>query len=231
MGNSIVNIPNTDMDEEVHRRLCLGLGITPEDLAQMTHCAGRVPGLEKQCADLLKTCSALEKLVKASLCPANIPYSPVTLDKLSKENQVEITEVVKDAGIGYVDQYPVPPGKRIRLIQSQRPGYSPVSLMLALNLANDGKNHLDLAITYYITIDPKERGENVGEYRGFQFFNDKGAPTSQPFPTYRNLPMTVGTREYLVIEIHHQGKSNSLESAWAAASINVVGWFLACGTD
>ena len=235
MGNSIVNIPSTDvvdMDEEMHRRLCQGLGMTPEDLAQMAQCSGRVPGLEKQCNELIKRCSALERLIKASLCPANIPFSSVTLDRLSKESQVNITEVVKGIGNDYVDEYPVPPGKRIRLIQQRRPGYSPASVTIALNLDSDAKNYLDLAVRFYVTTDPEERGEQVGgEYRGFQFFNADGIPTPQDFPTYKNLPMTIGTEEYLVIEIEHYGQKNNLLSAFVAATVNVKGWYLACGID
>jgi len=221
-----------DIDDEVHRRLCQGLRSTPEELALMAQCARRVPQLESNCLELTKRCAALEKLIKMVNCPANMNVSAVTIDKMSKEGQVKIGEIVKDLGGDYVDAYPVPPKKKIRLIQKARPGYSPTMLTVALNLANDGKNHLDLAVRLYVTTDPREQGEGVGgEYRGFQLFNNDGTPTPQKFPTYKNMPMTIGTLEYLIVEIEHTGTANNLVSAFATVGVNAQGWFAACSTD
>ncbi len=232
MNEGIIQMTSAEADDELHRRLCQGLRSTPEEQALMAQCARRVPRLEESCQQLIARCSALEKLLDAVRCPANMNISPVTIDKISKETQVNVSEIVTGLGGDYVDAYPVPPKKRIRLIQRARPGYSPKEITIALNLANDGKNHLDIAVRLYVTTDPTDRGEQVGgEYRGFQFFNNDGIPTPQPFPTYKNMPMTVGTLEFLVIEIDHTGSSNNLVSAFAAASVNAQGWFAACGTD
>lgn len=232
--SSIVRMTSTDVeaDDELHRRICRGLKMTPEEYAQMTRCAGRVPGLENRCRELAAECEALKRLITASYCPANMNFSQVSVDKVSKETQVNVTEIVKGLGGDYVDAYPVPPGKKIRLVQRSRPGYSPKTITVALNLANDGKNFLDLAVRFFVTTDARERGEEVGgEFRGFQFFNNDGIPTPQPFPTYKNMPMTIGTLEFLVIEIEHQGSANNLVSAFAAASVNAEGWYAACGLD
>ena len=235
MNESIAKMTTSgamDVDDEVHRRLCQGLRSTPEQLALMAQCARQVPKLESSCRELTQRCAALEKLLDMVNCPANMNVSAVTVDRISKETQVNVSEIVKGLGGDYVEAYPVPPKKKIRLVQKARPGYSPKTITIALNLANDGKNHLDIAVRLYVTTDPRDLGEGVGgEYRGFQFFNNDGIPTPQPFPTYKNMPMTIGTLEYLVIEIEHQGSSNNLVSAFAAASVNAQGWYAACGTD
>jgi hypothetical protein len=159
-------------------------------------------------------------------------FSAVTINKYSHQNQVNVNTPVTGLGPPYNDTFPVNPGTKIRLIQETRPGYSPKKMTIALNLANAGTNYLDLAITFYITTDPKQQGEQIGsEYRGFQFFNLEGQPTPLDFPTYQQNPLTIGTHEWLVVEIAHQGAANNLVSAFVAAHVNAEGWFAACGED
>lgn len=217
---------------DLQRRLCEALGVTPEDWALFRQLARRMQAVEQQCQSVVHTCATQGSLMRLACCPANMLYSQLTINKYSHQNQVSVNIPVTGLGGDYVDTMPVPPGKKIRLIHMQRPGYSPTMLTLALNLANNGTNFLDIAVTFYVTEDAKEQGEKIGsEYRGFQFFNNEGIPTPVPMPLYKNLPLTIGTMNYLMIELHHQGSANNLVSAFAAAHVNAQAWYAACGLD
>lgn len=233
-NQAIVHVLNGDFPDEqrreLMRRLCECLGITPEEWALMRQVARQVGSLSTQCRTVTQRCATLEHIQKQSCCPANMNYSAVTINKYSHQNQVNIDTVVTGLGAPYVDGYPVNPGSKIRLIQEARPGYSPKKMTVALNLANQGTNFMDLEVSFYITTDPKQQGEKIGsDYRGFQFFNNEGQPTPLDFPTYQQNPLTIGTREWLVVEIAHKGPANNLISAFVAAYVNAEGWFAACG--
>lgn len=231
---------------DLARRLCEALGMTleelavlrqisrmtPEDWALIRQISKRMQAVEGQCQSVVHTCATQANLLRIACCPANMLHSQVTINKYGHQNQVNVNVPVTGLGGDYVDNLPVPPGKKIRLVHIQRPGYSPTQLTLALNLANNGTNYLDIAVTLYVAEDPKEQGEKIGsEYRGFQFFNNEGIPTPLKMPLYQNQPLTIGTMNYLVIELHHQGAANNLVSAFAAAHVNNEGWFAACGLD
>jgi hypothetical protein len=215
---------------EMMARICDCMGVTPEEWAQIRQMVRRVEAVEGRCTSVVHSCATQENLLKMACCPANMMYSQITVDKFSHQNQVPVLTPVTGLGGDYVDSLPLPPGKKIRFRQERRPGYSPKQVTVAQNLANDGKNYLDIAVTFHVSSDPLDPGDKIGSvYRGFQFFNNEGIPTPQPFPTYRNLPVTVGTQEYLIIELHHQGSANNLVSAFLAAHVNSEGWFAACG--
>jgi hypothetical protein len=217
---------------EAMRRICHVLGISPEDLALLRAMTDRLNRVEGQCKTVTNRCGSLENVLKMACCPANMLFSQVTINRVSHQNQVNVVTPVTGLGGDIVDSFPVPPGKKIRLIQARRPGYTPVNITVALNLANNGTNYLDIVVRFYVSTSEKELGENLGsEYRGFQFFNNDGIPTPLPFPLYLNNPLTIGSEEYLIIELEHTGTANNLTSAFASAFVNNAGWFAACGID
>ena len=226
----LIGSDGRDLEEETLLRLCRVLRISPEDLAMLRLFGKRCDAIERDCRSLGQRCGAIEGVLDQTCCPANMNYSQPTIDKFSHKTQVNITNVVTGLGGDYVDTMPLNPGKRIRLIQEQRPGYSPVNVTVALNLANQGTNYLDLEVTFWVTTDPQIQGEQLGsEYRGFQFFTNEGVPTPIPFPTYKNMAVTIGTMNYLAIEIAHKGAANNLVSAFVAVQVNSQGWYAACG--
>ena len=233
-NHGIVQVLSNDFTDEnrrdMMRRICECLQISLEDWALLRTLARRVDTVEGRCASVVNSCASTENILRIACCPANMPFGQLTIDKYSHQNQANIITPVVGLGGDYVDAMPVTPGKKIRLIQTKRPGYSPTAITIALNLANNGTNYLDIAVSFFVTTDPQEQGEMVGsEYRGFQFFNNEGIPTPIKFPLYKNMPVLVGTNEYLVVELHHQGAANNLVSAFAAAHVNNEGWFAACG--
>lgn len=232
--SAVIHVMNpstaADDEDEKMRMVCSYLRITPEEWALIRQAARQVGSLNTQCRTVTQRCATLEHIQKQSCCPANMNYSAVTINKYSHQNQVNVNTIVTGLGAPYVDTYPVNPGSRIRLIQEARPGYSPKKMTVAFNLANQGTNFSDLEVSFYITTDPKQQGEKIGsDYRGFQFFNNQGQPTPIDFPTYQQNPLTIGTHEWLVVEIAHQGPANNLVSAFVAAYVNAEGWFAACG--
>ena len=229
--SSIVRMTSTDVeaDDELHRRICRGLKMTPEEYAQMTRCAGRVPGLENRCRELAAECEALKRLITASYCPANMNFSQVSVDKVSKETQVNVTEIVKGLGGDYVDNFPVPPGKKIRLIQRRRPGYLPNKIEVDVSLANAGTNYLDLKVQFFLTAAENEIGEAIGpRYAGNQFLNKDGTQIHKPFPEYRSAPLAIGSLELVAVEVTHTGQSNALDSASVRLPYDEKFWAKMC---
>jgi hypothetical protein len=228
----IHNPMNADTSRELQRRICHVLGISPEDLALLRALSDRMVRVENGCTTVTRRCDDLQNVLRQACCPANMLYSQITINENSHKDQVNIVTPVTGLGDPYVDSLPVPPGKKIRFVQEERPGYSPVDITVALNLANNGTNYLDIVVRFYVSTKPTGPGTQVGsEYRGFQFFSNDGLVTPIKFPLYQNSPVTVGSKEYLLIEIEHLGTANNLTSAFASARVNNAGWYAACGPD
>jgi hypothetical protein len=228
----IHNPMNPDTSRELQRRICHVLGISPEDLALLRALSDRMVRVENGCTTVTRRCDDLQNVLRQACCPANMLYSQITINENSHKDQVNIVTPVTGLGDPYVDDFPIPPKKKIRLVQEERPGYSPVDITVALNLANNGTNFLDIVVRFYVSTKPTGPGTQVGsEYRGFQFFSNDGLVTPIKFPLYQNSPVTVGSKEYLLIEIEHVGTANNLTSAFASARVNNAGWYAACGPD
>jgi hypothetical protein len=233
--NQDIMLPEQYSDATRHeamRRICHVLGISPEDLALLRAMTDRLGRVESGCTSVTRRCDDLQNMMRQSCCPANMLYSQVTIDEYSHKAQVNVIKPVIGLGGDYVDDYPVPPKKKIRLVHEQRPGYSPVDITIALSIANQGNNLLDIVVRLYVSTKPEGPGTQIGsEYRGFQFFTNEGGVTPVKFPLYQNSPVTVGSKEYLIIELEHVGTANNLTSAFASVSVNNAGWYAACGPD
>jgi hypothetical protein len=143
---------------EMMARICDCMGVTPEEWAQIRQMVRRVEAVEGRCTSVVHSCATQENLLKMACCPANMMYSQITVDKFSHQNQVPVLTPVTGLGGDYVDSLPLPPGKKIRFRQERRPGYSPKHVTVAQNLANDGKNFLDIAVTFHVSSDPPRSG-------------------------------------------------------------------------
>ncbi|MBK8260015.1 MAG: hypothetical protein IPK80_01605 [Nannocystis sp.] len=121
-------------------------------------------------------------------------YSQIPINENSHKDQVNIVTPVTGRGDPYVDDFPIAPKKKIHLVEEDGPGSSPVDITVALNLANNGTNFLDIVVRFYVSTKPTGPGTQVGsEYRGFQFFSNDGLVTPIKFPLYQNSPVTVGS--------------------------------------
>jgi len=195
------------------------LAANPGGLERLLRCADRLPevervviGFEDRCRTTISRCDAIETLCRNYMCPGNVNFSQRTLDEYSGKSQIKLNVIVKDLGDPYVNNYPVPPGKKIRLTHESRPGYSPTSIRVDLNIANNGNNYSDFTFQFF--LGSKQSGLLVGDaYDGNMFLNKDGSQIQVPFPEYRNVPLDVGSLETLSVEITNNGAANNLTSA------------------
>jgi hypothetical protein len=146
---------------------------------------------EDRCRNTVTRCETLEMLCRTYVCPGNVNYSQRTLDEYSGLNQVKLSEVVTGLGDPYVNAFPVPPGKKIRLTHRPRPGYTPTTIRIDLNIAGGGNNYSDFSVQFYLVpggVD-SNLGMTIGNnYDGNMFLNKDGGQIVVPFPEYRGAP-------------------------------------------
>lgn len=123
-------------------------------------------------------------------------------DEESNANLIKLDEVVTGLGDPYVDHFPVPPGKRIRLITRERPGFKPEWTRVDYVLANDCVNYLDIkGQLLLIPIGEKPVGAKLGP----TFW---GKQLDVPLPKCRGTPLLIGSLERVAIDLEQTGPNN-----------------------
>jgi len=196
---------------------------TPGMLDQMMRCVARVSeverhlaGFEDRCRTTVNRCDSIEMLCRNFLCPGNVNFSQRTLDEYSGLSQVKLTEVVTGLGDPYVNAFPVPPGKKIRVTHRARPGYTPTNIRIDLNIAGGANNYSDFSIQFYLVPGGVDSGIGLAvgnNYDGNMFLNKDGTQIAVQFPEYRGNPLDIGSLETLAVEIRNGGAANNLDSA------------------
>lgn len=199
------------------------LAYNPGILERMVRCADRLPeierclsGFEDRCRTTTNRCDALEMLCKNFLCPGHLNFSQVTLDNYSSKSQVKLAEVVTGLGGDFVNAFPVPPGKKIKLTHKPRPGYTPTVIRIDANIAGGGNNYSDFTFEFFLVPGGMNSvlGFELGDkYDGNIFLNKDGSQISVPFPEHRNHPIDIGSLETLSVVITNGGAANNLDSA------------------
>ena len=199
------------------------LANNPALLSEMQRCIQRMPDLERQCSSFeercrstVSRCETIEMMCRNFLCPGNVNFSQRTLDEVSGRSTVKLTEPVTGLGDPFVNNFPVPPGKKIRLTHRSRPGYTPKEIRIDLNLAGGGNNYSDFLILFYLVpggVSTTTGLEASDAYDGNLFLNKDGSQLVVPFPEYRNMPLDVGSLETLAVVISNNGAANNLDSA------------------
>lgn len=193
------------------------LAQNPAALQQMLRCAQQYPEVQRllstqedRCRTLQTKCDTLEMLCRSFLCPGNVNFSQRTLDEYSGKSQIKLAEVVKNLGEPFVNTFPVPPGKKIRLTHKARPGYTPTEIRIDMNIAGNGNNYSDFSFQFGLSPLDFEIGDN---YDGNIFLNKDGTQIAVPFPEYRGSPLDIGSLETLAIVISNNSAANNLNSA------------------
>lgn len=219
--SSLVATQGLPMDEhrrmEMKRQMCQIVGFDFDALlGEVKELCRQRDRYRDDCESLRRRCDTLEAMQRLMCCPGNMQYSNVTLDEYSGNNQVNLEEVVKGLGGDYVDAFPLPPSKTIRLTHVARPGYMPEKIAIDFALANSGDNYLDLSMQFYLVPGGQNPlGKPFGpRFRGNQFINKDGTQIHIEFPPYRDQRLTVGSLERLDLEITHTGAVNNLNSVF-----------------
>ncbi|MEZ4448283.1 MAG: hypothetical protein R3B09_02305 [Nannocystaceae bacterium] len=183
----------------------------------MPRLVSRCESLESLVRRLKSRCDATDKMFERTVCSGQVLYSQRTLDEYSDDSQVNLTVVVQGLGAPYVNGFPVPPGQKIRLSHSPRPGFTPTKIAVDLNISGGGNNYLDFLLQLFLVPGgvSSATGLEVGsQMRANQFLNKDGTQIHVDFPTYRNCPIDVGSAEQLVLDITNTGAANNLDSAF-----------------
>ncbi len=238
----LVQQPNEQ--QEMFLRMCTGLGFKPRTMFMLSQYADQLiecmptlqkcqptlerlqtcaPALERfpqECSrleELVAQCNRFEKLMKyLSCCPQQQQFGNVTTDYYSSITTVDLEKITTGLGDPYVDQFPVPTSKIIRLVQTApRPGYVPEQIEINMVMANNATNYLNLTVQFYV-------GERkIGSaWKGSHFLDQDGRTKKVPFPTFRDEVIVIGSDDTLAVEISVSGP-NSLE--YAAVTIHIDG--------
>ncbi|MFY0531669.1 hypothetical protein [Nannocystis pusilla] len=200
------------------------LAENPAALQQMLRCAQQYPEVQRQlnqaedrcrtmqtkCDSLEAVCRTLDMLVRSFLCPGNVNFSQRTLDEYSGKSQIKLVEIVKDLGDPFVNAFPIPPGKKIKLTHKSRPGYTPTEIRIDMNIAGNGNNYSDFTVQFYLQPLNLDIGD---EYDGNIFLNKDGTQIAVPFPEYRGAALDIGSQETLSVVISNNSAANNLNSA------------------
>jgi len=199
------------------------LSCNPGLLDRMLRCVERMPDIERhlsgfddRCRATVSKCETIELLCRNFLCPGNVNFSQRTLDGYSTRNTVKMTEIVTGLGDPFVNSFPVPPGKKIRLTHKARPGYTPTEIRIDMNLAGGANNYSDFLTIFYLVpggVTTEQGIEATDAYDGNLFLNKDGGQLVVQFPEYRNMPLDVGSLETLAVVISNNGAANNLDSA------------------
>ncbi len=132
----------------------------------------------------------------------NLLYAPITTNKFYLSGQTDIDEVVEG-------QIPVAPGASVLLSQGARPPWPAACYSLRYTLANNGTNHSDVQIEWFIddvALDKKQYGNAIYNPDGTLIGNGM-----LPLPLAGGEPCCVGGNNRLRARISHRGKNNQIE--------------------
>jgi hypothetical protein len=161
-----------------------------EQFPYIQSCVAKVEG---QCRSISQRCDATDMFMQGYVCPGQVNYSQRTLDEYSDDAQVNLEDIVTGLGGDFVNAFPVPPGKMIRLTHKSRPGYTPTKIAIDMNFAGGANNYLDFTLQFYLFPGGVSTGlglEVGSQMRGNQFLNKDGTQIHVPFPEYRNARST-----------------------------------------
>jgi hypothetical protein len=216
-------LPSQGASQDQLMEVLQKLACYPGALDQVLRFGDQLPNIvrfcnsfEDRCRQTVSRCDAIEMLCRNFLCPGNTNYSQPTLDNFSGKSQVKLSEIVTGLAGDFVNTFPVPPGKMIRLTHKPRPGYTPTQLRIDMNIAGGGNNYSDFTLQFYLVpggMNSNQGFEIGNEYDGNMFLNKDGTQIAVPFPEYRGMPIDVGSLETLALVIRNGGAANNLDSA------------------
>jgi hypothetical protein len=199
------------------------LACTPGVADRLMRCLERFPemercltGFEDRCRTTQQRCDSIEMLCQNFLCPGNVNFSQRTIDEYSNRSLVKLKEIVQNLGGDFVNAFPVPPGKKIRLTHKPRPGYTPTKMRVDMNLAGGAQNYSDFTLQFFLIPGGvnSDQGLEIGnENDGNLYLNKDGSQIEVTFPEYRGTPLDIGSLETLAVVISNNGGANNLDSA------------------
>ena len=225
--------------DHVTAQLLRVLRCSPERWEELLRCTDKVNTIstcyrtiEERCKQLEGHCDLLMRLVRHVCCTANVNFSKITIDEVSDDSQVALDEPVPGLGGDFVNNFPVPPGKKIRLQHGTRPGWTPSEIRIDMNLAGGASNYLDFSVQLYLGPGDTQLGKPIGpNYSGNSFLNKDGSQIRVPFPRYKNEPIDVGSLERLAVVISNRSAATNLDSVQVILAYDNNRFYEMCRSD
>lgn len=133
---------------------------------------------------------------------ANILYSELTVEQFYRSGRTSVDEVFS----GVV---PIVPGTAARLRQKAHPGWLAGCFRLTYRLANNGTNHHDIEIRFFIDgieLDTVMYGSEI-----YDNANHVIGDGLLPIPLAHGRQCCIGALNRLEVELKHVGANNQLE--------------------
>lgn len=168
-------------------------------------------------------CRSLEDVVRDACCPGNVAFGDIGNHFFSSKNTLYLKNVAQNFGADYVNSFPVPPNKKIRLEQGRFSGFVPELVEMHFTMANGGTNYLNIEVNFFV-------GEtHIGsEMLGSTFRDEDGRTKKVAFPTWRGKSgILIGYQERVAVELSITGPNN-LEFATVAIHVDAEAWARLC---
>lgn len=134
-----------------------------------------------------------------------LDWAPITTHRFYRSGRTQLDQILEG-------QVPVAPGASVLLAQSPHPPWPTGCYVLRYRLANNGNNHLDVRIEWFIDDEPLDT-----VHTGAEIYNFDGTVIGTgelPIPMAGGEHCCVGGNNRLKVRIRHTGNANQIESIW-----------------
>lgn len=132
----------------------------------------------------------------------NMLHSPVTTEKFYRSGRLILDQV--ESGV-----FPLAPGQTAVLTHRSAPGWASGCFMFTYRLANNGTNHNDIRIRFF--VDDYELDHDMFGSEIYDNGNTLIGDGYHPIPLTGGRQCCIGALNKLRIQISHEGANNQLE--------------------
>lgn len=133
----------------------------------------------------------------------NLLYAPLTSQRFYRSGRTQIDQVIEG-------QIPVAPGASVLLAQAAHPPWPTGCYVLRYRLANNGTNHEDIRIEWFLDDEALDTF-----HTGAEIYNHDGTVIGKgelPVPLANGQHCCVGGNNRLRVKIRHTGNANQIEA-------------------
>ena len=133
----------------------------------------------------------------------NLLYAPITVARFYRGGRTNIDQVIEG-------QIPVAPGSNVLLSQAAYPPWATGCYMLRYRLANNGNNHDEIKIEWFVDSEPLD----AIQY-GSEIYNNDNTVIGEgklPIPLALGEHCCIGGNNRLRVRISHLGNANQIEN-------------------
>lgn len=133
----------------------------------------------------------------------NLLYAPITVARFYRGGRTNIDQVAEG-------QLPVAPGSSVLLSQSAHPPWATSCYSLRYRLANNGNNHDEIKIEWFVDTEPLDAIQYGSEI--YNMDNTVIGEGKLPVPLALGEHCCIGGNNRLRVRITHTGNANQIEN-------------------